>query len=76
MEDLKLLADRIAELAAQSETGPFFYGPVPEARLTEAERELGVTISGSFRAYLLYIGGSKMLGYDFNGLPDVILNQA
>lgn len=71
MENLMDLADRIVELASQCEIKPFFHGPIPDSRLIEAERRLGVNIAGSFRGYLLYHGAANILGYMFDGLPQV-----
>jgi len=75
MDNLETTASRIVELAQHSQFGPFFLGPIPEDRLRAAERELGVMFSGSYRAYLLYLGGAKMFGYNFDGLPDAILSE-
>jgi SMI1-KNR4 cell-wall len=70
LDNSRSIADRIVELANKGEHTPDFLGPIPEGRLRDAERDLDVTFSGSYRAFLLHLGGARMFGYCFCGLPE------
>ena len=49
---------------------PEFYGFVPDKEIDAAERELGVKFPRSYRCFLQHFGAAKMLGCDFDGLPN------
>jgi hypothetical protein len=46
------------------------FGPVPEARIANAERELGATFPPSYRVFLRHFGAANVAGYQIHGLPD------
>jgi len=60
----------IKKLALLGSHEPEYYGEVDEAMVVQAEQELGVKFPPSYRAYLRYLGAARLLGYDFDGLPD------
>ncbi len=64
------VASEILGLAQGYKESPMFFGPVSEERIEAAERELGVKFPRSYRSFLRNFGAAKMLGYDFDGLPD------
>ncbi len=67
--DENSVADEIRRLATQEEE-PFFYGPVSEDAVEEAERELGLRFPRSFHLFLRHFGAALMLRHSFAGLPD------
>jgi hypothetical protein len=46
------------------------FGPVPEARVADAERELGTTFPPSYRVFLRHFGAANVGAYQIHGLPD------
>lgn len=69
MDEQDEVADEILRLAQSGDSSEFF-GPIPEERIDEAERELGLPLTGSYRTFLRRFGAGHLLGYSFDGLPD------
>jgi hypothetical protein len=69
MDEQDEVADETLRLAQSGDSSEFF-GPVPEERIDEAERELGRPLTGSYRTFLRRFGAGHMLQYACDGLPD------
>ncbi len=67
--ELQIIAE-IKKLALDDPAEALFYGSVEEHVVCQAESSLNVKFPFSYRAYLRHIGAAKMLGHDFDGLPN------
>jgi SMI1-KNR4 cell-wall len=65
----RCLATQIRELLQRWDgVPPVVFGPVSDAQISYAERELGVTLPPSFRTFLRHFGGGFVFDFDILGL--------
>ena len=59
----------VKDILDESDGGPFgFHGPVPEAAIVAAERELGLRFPPSYRRFLGDHGAGMLHRFDIHGL--------